>query len=101
MKTRDMILVALIATNAALAAVAGAYLLAQAETPAFAESQSRAGDYVIVTGPISSSREGMLVIDVVAQRANFYAPKPGTTGGGTQWELLAVRRLKEDFGAGR
>ena len=100
MKTKDIILIALICANAALAATALALYVGKAEPSALAAStSSRAGDYVMVTGPISNARDGLLVIDVVAKRANFYAPKAGAVGS-RAWELTTPIDLAADFRAG-
>jgi hypothetical protein len=97
MKIKDIILVGLVAANLALAAAAGALALARAERPALAGAESRAGDYVMVTGHVTSSREALLVIDTVAQRANLYVPKAAASATGTKWELVATRNLAADF----
>ena len=101
MKTKDLILVALVCANVTLAALAVGLYLGKVEQPALgAASDSRAGDYVMVTGAISTSRDALLVIDVVAKRANLYAPKAGTTAAGSGWELLDSRNLAADIPAG-
>ena len=99
MKTKDLILVALVCANVTLAAVAFALLVGKAESSAVAGVASRSGDYVMVTGNVASSREGLLVIDVVAKRANLYAPKAGVGAGGQAWDLTSTRDLAKDFGA--
>jgi hypothetical protein len=98
MKTKDLILVALICANVTLASVALALWVGKAEPSAMASSSSssRAGDYVMITGPITNSRDGLLVIDVVAKKANFYAPKAGAAGAAS-WELTTSRPLASDF----
>jgi hypothetical protein len=98
MKTKDMILVALLVANLALGAVAlGAYA-SKAESSAVASSTtSRAGDYVMVTGTLTGSRDTVLVIDVVAKRANLYASSAGAGPGGNTWELASSRNLAADF----
>jgi len=100
MKTKDLILVALVCVNAMLAALALGFYLGRAEPSAFAATESRAGDYVMASGPISTSREAILIVDTVAKRANLYAPKAGTTTGGTSWELQDLRNLAADFAGG-
>ena len=101
MKTKDLILVALVCVNATLGALALGLYVGKAEPTALAAAESRAGDYVMASGPISSSREALLIVDTVAKRANLYAPKVGTTPAGAGWELLDSRNLAADFGAGR
>ncbi len=98
MKAKDLLLVALICANVTLAAVGGALLVARSEPAAIAASEDRAGDYILITGSVSSSREALLVIDTVAQRANLYVPKAAGGVGGTQWELTDTRSLAADFG---
>ena len=100
MKTKDLILIALVCANIVLSALAAGLYLGRAESAAWAASQCRAGDYVMVTGSISTSREGVLLIDTVAKRANFYAPKAGTTATGATWELLDSHNLATDFSGG-
>jgi len=100
MKAKDLILIALICVNATLAAVVVTSWLAQAEPRAVAFSETRAGDYIMVSGPITTSREALLVIDVVAKRANLYIPQAATTKTGTAWELTSSRNLAVDFAAG-
>ena len=100
MKTKDLILVALVCVNATLAALALGLYLGRAEPAALAAAESRAGDYVMASGPISSSREAILIVDTVAKRANLYAPKAGTTAAGTSWELQDSRNLAVDFAGG-
>jgi hypothetical protein len=97
MKAKDIILIALLCVNFALAGVAGALAMARAEPSARAEAVARAGDYIMVTGHIANTREALLVIDTVAQRANFYVPAAGATAGGRRWELTATRSLALDF----
>jgi len=99
MKTKDLILVALVCANVTLAAMALALYVGKAEPSAVAAVSSRAGDYIMVTGSVSSSREAVLVIDVVAKRANLYVPKPGVGAAGHTWELTSTRDLARDFGA--
>jgi len=100
MKTKDLILVALVCVNATLAVLALGFYLGRAEPSAFAATGSRAGDYVMASGPISTSREAILIVDTVAKRANLYVPKVGTTAAGTGWELLDSRNLAADFAGG-
>jgi hypothetical protein len=101
MKTKDLILIALVCANITLAAVAVTIHVGRAESAAIAATGSRSGDYVMVSGPVSSSREGILVIDVVAKRANFYVPKSaaGVSAGGA-WDLTSSRSLTQDFAGG-
>jgi hypothetical protein len=101
MKTKDLILIALVCANVTLAAVALVVYVGKAEPAAVAATDMRSGDYLMVTGSVSSSREGLLVIDVVAKRANLYVPKPGVTTAGQTWELTGTRNLATDFGGGR
>jgi len=100
MKVKDLILIALICVNATLATVAATSWLARAEPRAVAFSETRAGDYIMVSGPITTSREALLVIDVVAKRANLYVPQAATTKTGTAWELTTSRNLATDFASG-
>ena len=100
MKTKDLILIALVCVNATLAALALGLYLGKAEPSALAAAESRAGDYAMASGPISSSREAILIVDTVAKRANLYAPKAGTTAAGTSWELQDSRNLAVDFAGG-
>jgi len=100
MKTKDLILVALVCVNATLAALALGFYLGRAEPSALAATESRAGDYVMASGPISTSREAILIVDTVAKRANLYAPKAGTTAAGVAWELVDSRNLAADFAGG-
>jgi len=97
MNAKDLILVALICVNVTLASVALVLYVGDAEPAAVAATSNRAGDYIMVTGPISDTREAVLIIDVVAQRANLYVPKAGTTAAGTPFELKASRNLATDF----
>lgn len=101
MKTKDLILVALVCVNATLAALALGLYLGRAEPAAFAATASRAGDYVMASGPISTSREAILIVDTVAKRANLYVPRVGTTAAGSGWELQDSRNLAVDFAGGR
>jgi hypothetical protein len=98
MKAKDLILIALICANVSLAAVALSQYIAKSEPAAVAATSSRAGDYVMVSGPVSANREAVLVIDVIAKRANLYVPKAGTTVAGTAWDLTSSTNLVTDFG---
>ena len=100
MKTKDLILVALVCVNATLATLALGFYLGRAEPSALASTASHAGDYTMASGLISTSREAILIVDTVAKRANLYAPKAGTTAAGIAWELLDSRNLATDFAAG-
>jgi len=100
MKTKDLILIALMCVNATLAALALGFYLGKAEPSAFAATGSRAGDYVMASGNISTSREAVLIVDTVAKRANLYVPKVATTAAGAGWELQDSRNLAADFGGG-
>lgn len=100
MKLKDLVLIALICANVTLAAVAGALLASRAQPEAHAAVQSRAGDYIMVTGSVTGSREALLVIDQIAKRANVYMPQAGAGAGGTKWQLVTTRSLENDF-AGR
>jgi hypothetical protein len=102
MKLKDLILVGLICVNVVLAALAVGFYVGKVESTAYATSESRGGDYIMVTGPITNSRDALLVIDVVAQRANLYIPKvasgPATAG---RWDLADSHSLVSDFGVGK
>ena len=98
MKFKDMILIALICANVALASAGLTVYLARSEPMAVAAVSSRAGDYVITTGQVGSSREGVLVIDVVSKRSLMYVVKGGVTPAGFTWELMSNRDLRADFG---
>ena len=101
MKTRDLILIALVCANITLGAVALVVHVGKAESAAVAATSSRSGDYVMVTGTLSLAREGVLVIDVVAKRANLYMPKAtGTVNAANPWELACTRNLVQDFAGG-
>jgi hypothetical protein len=100
MKTTDIILIALVCVNVSLASTALALYVADAEPSATAATSMRYGDYVMVTGPIATGREAVLVIDVVAQRANLYVPAAGATARGVQFELRSSRSLATDFRSG-
>ena len=95
MKTKDLILIALVCANITLAAVAVTIHVGRAESAAIAATGSRSGDYVMVSGPMSVSREGILVIDVVAKRANLYVLKSAGV-----WDLTSSRSLTQDFAGG-
>jgi len=100
MHAKDFMLISLICVNVTLASVALALYVGQSEPAAMANTSTRAGDYVMVTGPISTTREALLVIDVVAKRANVYVPEAGAKAGGTQFKLADSRYLPPDFGSG-
>jgi hypothetical protein len=102
MKTKDLILIALVCANITLGAVALVVHVGKAESAAVAATTSRSGDYVIVTGSVSQKPEGVLVIDVVAKRANLYMPMPKTAGAATTatWDLVSTRNLAQDFAGG-
>jgi len=97
MKVKDLILIALICVNVTLASVALTLHVGRSEPAAMANTSTRAGDYIMVTGPISDTREALLIIDVVAQRANLYVPEAGVGRGGTQFKLACSRYLPADF----
>ena len=101
MKTKDLLLIALICVNVTLAAVALALYVGKSEPTAVAATSSRAGDYVMVTGPITSNREAVLVVDIVARRANLYVPRAAVGPGGNKWDLTSTRSLAQDFGGAR
>jgi recombinational DNA repair protein RecR len=98
MKAKDLILIALLCANVTLAAVALSLYVSKSESAAVAACTTRAGDYVIASGPISTGKEAMLVIDVVAKQANLYCTKAaaGAPVGGA-WELTDQRSLAADF----
>jgi len=100
MKTIDLLLIALVCVNVSLGTVALALWAADAEPTAQAATSMRYGDYIMVTAPISTSREALLIIDVVAKRANLYVPSAGTGAGGHTFELKSTRNLAVDFGRG-
>jgi hypothetical protein len=102
MKLKDLILIGLVCANITLAAVAVTIHVGRAESAAIAANTSRSGDYVMVSGPMMTAREGILVIDIVAKRANLYMPKAaaGATATGV-WELTSSRNLAQDFAGGR
>ncbi len=97
MKAKDLILIALVCANVTLAAVALALYVGRSEPAAMANMSTRAGDYVLATGRVDTHREALLVIDVVAKRANLYVPEAGTTTAGTQFKLTGSRSLATDF----
>lgn len=97
MKTKDLILIALICVNVTLASVALALYVGQSEPAAMAATATRAGDYVLVTGPIDANREALLVVDIVAKRANLYVPEAGVTKAGTKYKGTASVNLATDF----
>jgi hypothetical protein len=100
MKTKHLIIVLLVCANVVLGALAAGLYLGRAETAAVAQSNSRGGDYLMASGPISSTRDAILIIDTVASRANLYVPKAGIKATGVQWELVDSRNLAMDFGRG-
>jgi hypothetical protein len=100
MKAKDLILIALVCANVTLAAVGLTLLLARSEPAATAAMSTRGGDYVMITTPVNSNREALMVIDVVAKRANLYVPRAGAGVAGTQWDMTASRSLAGDFAAG-
>jgi len=99
MKTSDMLLIALICANICLGTMAFALFVGDSEPTAAAANSMRYGDYLMVTGPVSDTREAILIIDVIARRANLYVPKAGATAGGQEFELKDSRNLAADFGA--
>jgi len=99
MTTKDIILVALVCVNVSLACTALVLYAADAEPVAQAATSNRAGDYIMVTGPVSQGREAVLIVDVVAQRANLYVPAAGATAKGVEFELKSSRSLATDFKA--
>ncbi|MEA3368396.1 MAG: hypothetical protein U9R68_09820 [Planctomycetota bacterium] len=102
MHAKDIILIALICVNVSLASTAVVLYVGDAEPVAQAATSNRAGDYIMVTGPISTGREALLIVDVVAQRANLYVPAAGATAKGVEFELKSSRNLAADFkSAGR
>ncbi len=101
MKLKDLILIALVCVNATLAALAVGMWMGKAETAAYAAtSESRVGDYIMISGPVTSSRDALLIIDVVAKRVNLYMAKAASGGVGGRWELADSRILPNDFGVG-
>lgn len=101
MKAKDLILIALVCANVTLAAVALSLYVGKAEPTAVAATSSRAGDYVMVTGAIANGREALLVVDVVARRANLYVPRAGAGPAGVKWDLTSSRSLAQDFPGAR
>jgi len=102
MHAKDIILIALICVNVSLASTALVVYVGDAEPVARAATSMRFGDYIMVTGPVSNGREALLIVDVVAQRANLYVPAAGATGAGQEFELKSSRNLAADFkSAGR
>jgi hypothetical protein len=99
MKAKDLILISLVCANIALGTVALVLYASHAESQAIAGmTTSRAGDYVMATASISPSSDTLMVIDVMAKRANLYVPVnvPGVGPGGS-WELKSSRSLAQDF----
>ena len=102
MKIKDLIVIALVCANITLAAVAVTIHVGRAESAAIAANSSRAGDYVMVSGTVTTGREGVLVIDVVARQANLYMPKAAAGGAtATVWEMVSTRNLVQDFAAAK
>jgi len=97
MNAKDLILIALICVNVTLASVGMVLYVGNAEPAAQAATSNRSGDYIMVTGPIAGGREAVLIVDVVAQRANLYVPKAGATAAGQAFELKSSRNLATDF----
>lgn len=97
MKAKDLILMALICVNVTLASVTLALTVGRSEPAAVANTSTRAGDYIMVTGPIDNNREALLIIDVVAKRANLYIPEAGAGAAGQQFKLASTRNLATDF----
>lgn len=100
MKAKDLILVALVCANVTLASVAAAVYLGQSEPAAMAGTSMRYGDYLLVTGSVTTSREALLVIDVLAKRANLYVPDAGAGKEGPEFKLTCSRNLATDFSGG-
>jgi hypothetical protein len=102
MQAKDIILIALVCVNVSLASTALALYVSDAEPSATAATAMRYGDYIMVTGPVATGREAVLIVDVVAQRANLYVPAAGATAQGVEFELRSTRNLAADFkSAGR
>jgi len=97
MTTKDIILIALVCVNVSLASTALVLYVADAEPVAQAAMSNRAGDYIMVTGPVTTGREALLIVDVVAKRANLYVPAAGATAKGVEFELKSSRNLAADF----
>jgi hypothetical protein len=98
MKVKDLLLIALVCANMTLAAVGLTMYVAKSEPAAQATATNRAGDYVMLSGPVTNSRESLMVIDVVAKRANLYMPRAAVgPAGGTLWDLTDSRSLASDF----
>jgi len=93
MKIQDIILIALICASTMLAGLLIATQLGTATPVAFGQTCDRSGDYIIITGHISTSLQGVMVIDTVAERANFYIPVSGKR----QFTLVDSRDLAKDF----
>lgn len=99
MRAKDLILIALVCVNATLAALAVGMWMGKAEPAAYAaSSESRVGDYVMVAGPVTSSRDALLIIDIPAKRVNLYMAKAAVSGTGGRWDLTDSRVLPNDFG---
>lgn len=102
MQTKDILLIALVCVNVSLVSTALTLYVADAEPVAQAAMTNRAGDYIMVTGPVAQGREAVLIVDIVAQRANLYVPAAGATAQGVEFELKSTRNLAADFkSAGR
>jgi len=100
MKIKDLLLIALVCVNVTLGSLAVALWAGSPESVAYAgNSESRAGDYIMVSGPVTSSRDAILVIDVISKRANLYVAK-AASGGNDRWERADSRSLTSDFGGG-
>ncbi|HUU93538.1 MAG TPA: hypothetical protein VM238_20290 [Phycisphaerae bacterium] len=97
MKAKDLILIALLCVNVTLASVALALYVGRSEPAAVASTSTRAGDYIMVTGALDNNREGLLIIDIVAKRANLYIPEAGAGAAGQQFKLASTRNLATDF----
>ncbi len=97
MQAKDIILIALVCVNVSLAATALVLYAADAEPTATAANSMRYGDYLMVTGPVAQGREAILIVDVVAQRANLYVPAAGATAQGVEFQLKSTRNLAVDF----
>jgi len=98
MKATDILIIALICVNVSLASVAAILYVGGAEPAATAATSMRFGDYLMVTGPITTGREAVLIVDVAAQRANLYVPTAGKGAGGHTFEFKSTRDLAADFG---
>ncbi len=70
MKNPQNITIALLLVSAAV--LAGLFIASYNTEPAYAESPSRAGDYIMINGNISTSKDLIYVIDVVQGRLIAY-----------------------------